>query len=206
LKHGNRVTLPELAGMMLKLQNRGAHNINFVTPTHFTPQILGALAIAYSNGLTIPLIWNSSGYETVEMLELLDGVVDVYMPDMKFSDPEAAERIAGARDYPEVNRAAIGEMFRQAGPLRVDGDGIAERGLLIRHLVLPEDLAGTDDILRFIAERISPRTSISLMNQYFPAHQAHGKPPLDRPVTAEEYERAKVSLDHWGLTEGWVQE
>jgi putative pyruvate formate lyase activating enzyme len=206
LRHGNQVTIPELAGMMLKLQKRGAHNINFVTPTHFSPQILGALAIACSKGLTIPLVWNSSGYETVEMLELLNGIVDVYMPDMKFADSEPAERIAGAGNYPEINREAILEMHRQVGPLELDEEGIANKGLLIRHLVLPENLSGTDDVLRFIAEKVSRRTSISLMSQFFPAHQSHEKPPLDRPVTAGEYERAKESLERYGLTEGWVQE
>jgi putative pyruvate formate lyase activating enzyme len=206
LRNGNRVTLPGLAGMMLKLQERGAHNINFVTPTHFSPQILGALAIAYANGLTIPLVWNSSGYETVELLELLDGVVDIYMPDMKFADPESAGRLTGARDYPEVNRLAILEMHRQVGLLELDEDGIAKKGLIIRHLVLPANLAGTDEVLRFIAEKISRRTSISLMSQYFPAHQALNQPPLDRPVTVEEYAQARESLERHGLTEGWVQE
>jgi putative pyruvate formate lyase activating enzyme len=206
MRHGKTVTLPGLAEMMLALQERGAHNINLVTPTHFAPQIMGALLIAYRGGLRIPLVYNCGGYESLEMLRLWDGILDVYMPDMKYADPEPAGRYSAAPDYPEVNRAAVLEMARQAGILTLDEEGIAVRGLLIRHLVLPGDASGTEAVLRFIAGRISPLTAVSLMRQYFPAHRAHGIPPMDRKVTDAEYDRARNLLERFGLENGWTQE
>lgn len=206
MRHGNRTTVPGLAAMMIRLQERGAHNINLVTPDHFAPQIMGALLIAFERGLSIPLVYNCSGYESLEMLKLWDGIMDVYMPDMKYADPAHAEAFSSAPDYPEVNRAAVGEMARQAGVLRLDGEGIALRGLLIRHLVLPGGIAGTETVLRFIAGKISPETHVSLMSQYFPAHLAPGMPPIDRKVTRSEYAAARSLLERFGLEHGWVQD
>jgi len=205
MRHGNRVSLPRLADMMIRLQKRGAHNINLVTPSHFAPQIMASLLIAYRRGLKIPLVYNCSGYESPEMLGLWDGIVDVYMPDMKYAEPENAKTYSSAPEYPVINRAAVLEMARQVGVLDLDAEGIALKGLLIRHLVLPENIAGTETVLRFIAERISPETHISLMSQYFPAHKAHGMPPMDRKITRSEYDAAQSLLERFGLERGWVQ-
>jgi len=204
-KNGNVTKIQKLADMMLKLQKSGAHNINLVTPSHFVPQILGALLIAYQNGLCIPLVYNCGGYESLEALRLLDGIVDVYMPDMKYSDPKMAEKYSSAPDYPEVNQRAIREMFRQVGDLEMDENGIARKGLLIRHLVLPANISGTHDVLRFISEEISANTCISLMSQYFPAHEACSLPPANRRITSGEYKKAKASLEYFGLDRGWIQ-
>lgn len=206
MHHGNRVSLPILASMMLGLQDRGAHNINFVTPTHFAPQIMAALLVAYRNGLSVPVVYNCGGYESLEMLRLLDGIVDVYMPDMKYAESGPAGLYSDAPDYPEVNRSAILEMARQVGTLELDGQGIAVKGLLIRHLVLPAGGAGSESILRFIAERVSPETHISLMRQYFPAHKAFQASPLDRKITDVEYDAARRHLEQLGLEHGWIQE
>jgi putative pyruvate formate lyase activating enzyme len=206
LRHGRRVTLPDLADRMLGLQARGAHNINLVTPSHFAPQIMAALLIAHEKGLRIPIVYNCGGYESIDMLRLWDGIIDVYMPDMKYSDPEPSRKYSDAPDYPEVNRAAILEMARQTGTLVLDDEGIVVRGLLIRHLVLPGDASGTEAVLRFISERVSPLTRISLMRQYFPAHRSHEMPPMNRKVTDAEYNRAKSHLARFGLEHGWIQE
>jgi putative pyruvate formate lyase activating enzyme len=206
MRHGNRTTVPGLARMMIRLQELGAHNINLVTPGHFAPQIMGALLIAYGRGLNIPLVYNCGGYESLEMLKLWDGIMDVYMPDMKYADPALAEAYSSAPDYPEVNRAAVAEMARQAGVLRLDGERIAFRGLLVRHLVLPGGIAGTEAVLRFIAEEISPDTHVSLMSQYFPAHLAPAMPLIDRKITASEYAAARSLLERFGLEHGWVQD
>ena len=205
-KNGNVTKIPKLANMMLGLQKAGAHNINFVTPSHFVPQIMGALLIACQNGLSIPLVYNCGGYESLEVLQLLDGIVDIYMPDMKYSDSEMAEKYSSAPDYPEVNRRAIREMYRQVGDLKMNENGIAQKGLLIRHLVLPDNISGTSDVLRFISEEISTETYISLMSQYFPAHEACTLPPINRRITSDEYKKAKASLEYFGLNRGWVQD
>ena len=206
LGHGNQITLPELASKMLRLQKLGAHNINLVTPTHFAPQIMGALLIAYKKGLEIPLVYNCGGYESLEMLRLWHGIADIYMPDMKYSDREMAKTYSSAPDYPMVNKKAIKEMYRQTGDLQFNSEGIAHSGLLIRHLVLPNDIAGTQGVLRFVAEEISSNTYISLMKQYFPAYQAVSLPSINRCVTTAEYNKAKAYLKHLGLERGWVQE
>ena len=205
LRHGNVLTPSQLAQKMLRLQKAGAHNINFVTPTQFAPQIMTTLLIAYRKGLTIPIVYNCGGYESLDMLRLWDGIVDIYMPDMKYSDPKMAERYSSAADYPERNRDAIKEMHRHVGDLQIDEEGIAQKGLLIRHLVLPENIAGTKNILRFIAEEISPDTYISLMSQYFPAHRAVSMPPINRRITRSEYQKAREWLEYFGLRRGWVQ-
>ena len=204
---GNTVSVQQLAEMMLELQDRGCHNINLVTPTHFVPQILAALELAIEGGLRLPLVYNTSGYERVETLKLLDGVVDIYLPDAKYTDDETARRLSGFVRYVEANRAALREMFRQVGDeLVLDGEGIARRGLIVRHLVLPEGLAGTPEVLRWIAENLSPRVHVSLMDQYFPAHKAVGHPVLGRKITAEEYAEALRAFEEAGLTNGWMQE
>lgn len=206
LGNGADGTTEQLAAKMLRLQTLGVHNLNFVTPSHFLPQILAALYLAVPRGLSIPLLWNSSGYERVDALGLLDGVVDVYLPDMKYSDEEKAVRFSSAPGYRDVNRAAVTEMHRQVGHLRLDADGVAERGLIIRHLVLPEGGAGTRETLHWIAANTGAETHISLMKQYFPAHTAAEIPGMDRKITAEEYDEAVEALEEAGLENGWVQE
>lgn len=204
--HGNSTTVKRLSAMMLELQSQGCHNINFVTPTHYVAQILAGLVLAVDQGLNIPIVYNTSGYESLETLRLLEEVVDIYLPDMRYADKEKALLYSDASDYPEINRAAIKEMHRQVGDLVLDDEGIAVRGVLIRHLVLPEDIGGTHQILKFIAKEISKNSYISLMNQYFPAHKAVDIPPLDRRITLLEYEKAKAKMKRLGLTNGWTQQ
>ncbi len=205
---GNGQDLPTsaLAGRMLKLQRQGAHNINFVTPTHYLPQILAVLWLAIPLGFRLPIVWNSSGYEKPDVLRLLDGVVDVYLPDMKYSDDETAEQLSRAPGYRDINRLAVREMLRQVGHLSLNGEGVAIRGLIIRHLVLPGDLSGTRETLGWIAANLGRETHISLMRQYFPAHRAPDTPGIDRKITAAEYDRAVEWLEEFGLENGWVQE
>jgi putative pyruvate formate lyase activating enzyme len=203
---GNLVGVERLAEMMLELQSRGAHNVNLVTPTHFVPHVLAALLRAAEGGLQLPLVYNSSGYESVETLRLLDGVVDVYLPDAKYADDAVARRLSGLPRYVEANRAALREMYRQVGSdLALDEEGLAWRGLIVRHMVLPEGLAGTADVLAWIAARLSPRVHVSLMDQYFPAYRAVGDPVLGRKVTFEEYLAALEAFDAAGLERGWRQ-
>jgi putative pyruvate formate lyase activating enzyme len=163
-------TPPErLAGMMLELQTRGCHNINFVTPEHVVPQILEALPLAAGQGLRLPIVYNTSAYDSFDSLELLDGIVDIYMPDFKFWDPDLSLRYIKAKDYPEAARRNIVEMHRQVGPLRFDEEGLAKRGVLVRHLVMPGEIAGTECIMRFLADDVSPDTYVNVMDQYYPA-------------------------------------
>ncbi len=203
---GRPYTHRELAEMMLYLQSRGAHNINFVTPTHFVPSILKALVMAVERGFRLPIVYNTSGYERVETLKLLEGVVDIYLPDIKYSSDRMAKKYSRAMNYVENNRKALKEMFRQVGPLKVDGKGVAVRGLLIRHLVLPNDIAGSEESLNFIARELSPEVPISLMSQYFPAYRARKIEELSRPISPEEYERVLEIMDRLGLRRGWIQE
>jgi len=204
---GNEVSVERLAEMMLELQHKGCHNINLVTPTHFVPQIMAALPYAIERGFRLPLVYNTSGYEMLETLELLEGVVDIYLPDAKYADDETARRLSGFVGYVEANRAALKEMYRQVGEeLALDDEGIAWRGLIVRHLVLPDGLAGTPEVLRWLAEHLSPRVHVSLMDQYFPAHKAVGHPILGRKITVEEYEEALSAFDEAGLENGWKQE
>jgi len=190
LGHGIRVGPERLAEMMLYLQRKGAHNIDLVTPTHFVPQILKALVIAVEKGLRIPLVYNSAGYEHVHVLKLLDGVVDIYLPDAKYADNREALRTSKMHHYVEFNRAALKEMYRQVGGLTLDDDGIAVRGLIIRHLVMPNHHAGTREVLRWIASEIGLDIGLSVMDQYFPAYKAHNDPDLSRRLTWEEYREA----------------
>jgi putative pyruvate formate lyase activating enzyme len=204
---GRAVSVERLAEMMLELQKWGCHNINFVTPTHFVPQILAALERAIGGGLRLPLVYNSSGYETVEVLRLLDGVVDIYLPDAKYADDETARRLSRFPAYVSANQAALREMFRQVGEeLILDEEGLARRGMIIRHLVLPGGLAGTAEVLRWIAAELSPRLHVSVMAQYFPAHRAVGHPLLGRKITAGEYEAALEALEAAGLSNAFVQQ
>ena len=195
LGEGSTVDRETLARIMLSLQAGGCHNINFVSPTHVVPYILDALELAAGMGLHIPLVYNSGGYDSVETLELLDGIVDIYMPDMKYSDEKTAQQLSGIKDYPSINRAAIKEMHRQVGDLQVDGQGIARRGLLVRHLVLPNRLAGTDDVVRFLAREVSTHTYLNIMAQYHPCHNAFDIPKLSRPLLREEFKEA-IDLAH----------
>jgi putative pyruvate formate lyase activating enzyme len=172
LGEGSPVSPEALAGMMLSLQVKGCHNINLVSPTHVVPYILEALALAAAKGLRLPLVYNTGGYDSLETLKLLDGVIDIYMPDMKYSDGQTAQELSDIRDYPEVNQAAVKEMHRQVGDLLTDESGVATRGLLVRHLVLPDGLAGTEGVVKFLAEEISPNTYLNVMAQYHPCYHA----------------------------------
>ncbi len=206
LGYGQPFPIERLAEMMLELQRKGAHNINFVTPTHFMPHILAALPHAIEGGLRLPLVYNTSGYERVEALRLLEGVVDLWLPDSKYADNAVARRLSGFRNYVEHNRAALREIYRQVGEeLVLDENGIARRGLIIRHMVLPDGLAGTREVLRWIADELCPRVHVSVMDQYFPAYQAVGDPVLGRKITWEEYQEALAALEAAGLDNGWVQ-
>lgn len=197
---GRTVTDAQLAGFMLELQRMGCHNINLVTPTHVVPQIVAALEIAREKGLTVPIVYNSSGYDRVSTLKQLAGIIDIYMPDFKFWSPEVAARTCEAPDYPEVARRAIVEMHRQVGSLCTNRSGIARRGLLIRHLVLPENLAGTREIAKFIVEEVSPDTYVNIMPQYRPCGMAHKTAGLDRRLKAREYLAAVKTARAQGLT------
>jgi len=189
----------ELAEMMLELEQHGCHNLNLVSPSHVIAPILAGLAIAARRGLTLPVVYNTGGYDSPEGLALLDGVVDVYMPDMKYGDSAAGRLYSGIRDYASVNRAAVREMHRQVGDLVLDDSGIARRGLLVRHLVLPASLANSGRVFRFLAEEISRDTYVNVMDQYHPAHRAIRFPPLDRSITPREFERALALADKYGL-------
>ncbi len=196
---GTEVDATELAAMMLSLQIQGCHNINVVSPSHAAAQILEAVAIAAENGLRLPLVWNSGGYDSAETLELLDGVVDIYMPDMKYGDSDLARKYSKIRDYVGVNRRAVAEMHRQVGDLALDGRGIATRGLLVRHLVLPNGLAGTEEVLGFLANEVSRDTYINIMGQYRPCYRAHEYPELNRRPSADEMREAFGIAERLGL-------
>lgn len=200
LRHGRAASAEELAKMMLDLQDSGCHNINFVTPSHVVAQTLEALVIAARRGLRVPLVYNTGGYDCLEALTLLDGVVDIYMPDIKYMDAVIAKRLSGVKDYPGVVKAAVREMHRQVGDLVVDERGVAVRGLLVRHLVLPEGLAGTPEAMKFLAEEVSKETYVNVMDQYYPCYKAHDNPPLDRRITKEEFTAAVDAALTVGLT------
>lgn len=203
--HGNFVSIEDLAGMMLTLEQKGAHNINLVTPTHFLAQIVEAIAIARRRGLGVPIVYNASGYERREIIGMLDGVIQVYLADMRYWTDRSAGKYSAASDYPSAARLALAEMLRRVGPLR-STDGLAESGLIVRHLLIPSLLGETREILRFIAECLSKDTPISLMSQYFPANRAHLYPELNRRITAEEHAAVLALLDEFGLDNGWVQD
>jgi putative pyruvate formate lyase activating enzyme len=196
---GSPLNSEQLATMMLGLQTRGCHNINLVSPSHVVPYILDALDVAAGRGLNLPLVYNSSGYDSVETLQMLDGIIDIYMPDMKYANEKTAEKLSGVKGYPAVNRAAVREMHRQVGDLQIDKDGVARHGLLIRHLVLPDGLAGTEETVRFIAREISADTYVNIMAQYHPEYRAHEVPAISRRLLASEF-RVAINLAHrYGL-------
>lgn len=199
LGEGREVEPEELAAMMMRLQALGCHNINFVSPTHVGPQILAGLLIAAQAGLHLPLVYNTGGYDALETLALLDGVFDIYMPDMKYSDEAIARRLSKVRDYPAINQAAVKEMHRQVGDLQLDRRGIAQRGLLVRHLVLPAGLAGTPEIVRFLAQEVSLDTYVNIMDQYRPCYKASEYPDLGRRITSTEYSEAIRLAEEAGL-------
>jgi putative pyruvate formate lyase activating enzyme len=187
---GRPVEPVELADMMLDLQEQGCHNVNLVSPSPIVAQIIAAVEIAAKEGLRLPLVYNTGGYDSLEALTLLDGVIDIYMPDMKYGDSLLARKYSKVRDYVEANQRAVKEMHRQVGDLAIDASGLAQRGLLVRHLVLPHGLAGTDKVLEFIAREISANTYLNLMDQYRPCYRASAYPPLDRPLASAEYAAA----------------
>ncbi len=198
---GRDRTEGELADMMLALERRGCRNVNLVTPSHVVPQIVAAVRLAAARGLSVPLVYNTGGYDSLETLRQLDGIVDLYLPDFKYQDPELAARYSsGAADYPEVAAAAIREMHRQVGRLRVDEEGNAVRGLMLRHLVLPDNLAGTDRFVRWVADELGPDTYVNLMAQYRPEHRAFDHPELSRRITADEWAQALDWARRAGLT------
>jgi putative pyruvate formate lyase activating enzyme len=205
LGNGEEITTGDLAARMLRLQRQGVHNINFVTPTHFLPQILAALWLAIPRGFSLPMVWNSSGYEKVDALRLLDGVIDIYLPDMKYAEERFSVEFSAAPGYRDRNRAAVSEMLHQVGHLQLDDDGIARRGLIIRHLVLPGGKAGSRETLAWIEKNLGADTHIALMNQYFPAHRAVSSKVLGRKLADEEYDEAVAALEEFGLENGWVQ-
>jgi len=200
LGEGRRIPFERLAEMMVELQGLGCHNINFVTPTHYVPQILKALPLALEKGLSVPLVYNTGGYDSLRTLKLLNGVFDIYMPDFKFSTLDAAEALANAPDYPQVARLAIKEMQRQVGDLVLDERGIALRGLLVRHLVLPRGMAGTKEVMHFLASEISKNVYVNIMDQYYPCGDIPYNSPLSRRITQEEYSEALEAAKAEGLT------
>ncbi|HET6922847.1 MAG TPA: radical SAM protein, partial [Anaeromyxobacteraceae bacterium] len=196
---GREVTGEDLAGLMLGLQDAGCHNVNLVSPSHAVAQVLAAVEIAARRGLALPLVWNTGGYDSLEALRLLDGVVDVYMPDLKYGDSAVGRRLSHVPDYVEVNRAAVKEMQRQVGDLDLDRRGLARRGLLVRHLVLPTGLSGTEAVMRFLAEEVSPRAWVNLMGQYRPCHRAGEIPDVARRPTAAELREALAATRRAGI-------
>ncbi len=197
---GDEVTTEELGSIMLFLQKSGCHNINFVTPSHVVPQILAAVEWAGPRGLKVPLVYNSSAYDSVATLELLQGIIDIYMPDLKCMDPEISGDILNAPDYPDFAKGAIAEMHRQVGDLEIDSAGLATRGLLVRHLVMPGDAADTREAMGFLAQRISRNTYVNVMDQYRPCGQAVDHPVLGRAITDSEFARAVEGAREEGIS------
>ena len=200
LGEGEKVDKEELAHVMLSIQAKGCHNVNLVSPTHVVPQILEALEIAVESGLHLPLVYNSGGYDSVGTLRILDGIVDIYMPDMKYDDEETAGELSGIESYPSINKAAVREMHRQVGDLEVDEEGVAQRGLLVRHLVLPYGLAGTKGIVNFLSREISLNTYINIMDQYHPCYKAFQIPSLARRISPVELHEALSLAREAGLS------
>jgi putative pyruvate formate lyase activating enzyme len=196
---GREVEPREIADMMLRLQADGCHNINLVSPSHVVAQIIAGVADAAARGLRLPLVYNTGGYDSLEALALLDGIVDIYMPDMKYGDSALARKYSKVRDYVEVNRAAVKEMHRQVGDLVIDDQGIAQRGLLVRHLVMPHGIAGTGQVLSYLAREISGNTYLNLMDQYRPCYRADEFPELDRGITPDEYREALAIAARYDL-------
>ncbi len=199
-------TEDRLADILMGFQESGCPTAGFVSPTHFAPQIVGALETAARRGFRLPVIYNSGGYDSLELLEALDGVFDIYMPDFKYRDGTLSKKYSGAGNYPRVAMECLKEMHRQVGDLRVNSGGVAYRGLLVRHLVLPGGISGSLEVLEFIARELGTDVFISLMSQYYPAHSAKGYPPLDRGLEPGEYEAAVEALESLGFQNGWIQD
>jgi len=203
---GREMTTEELGDRLLWIEGKRAHNVNFVTPTPHVPQMIGAVLAARERGFSLPVVYNTNGYESPETLALLDGVVDIYLPDVKYRSEVIAAEASAAPDYPAHNERAVAAMLRQAGTLSAGADGIGTRGVLIRHLVLPGRTAETEAVLAFIRERFGAGTPLSLMAQYFPAHRAPAVPGYDRKLTGAEYERAVATAGMLGMTNVFIQE
>ena len=197
-RHGRAVTIEQLAQFMLELQSHACSNINFVTPTHVVVPAMAAAELARKDGLTLPIVYNTGGYDSVETLKLLAGLVDIYMPDMKYSGSEVAKELSGASDYPQLNRAAVKEMHRQVGDLQTE-KGLATRGLLVRHLVLPNNLAGSFEVIDFLAEQISTHTAINIRDQYRPCFKASSNAKINRRPTLKEYDAVRQYAIQKGL-------
>jgi putative pyruvate formate lyase activating enzyme len=206
LGQGREIDFQTLADFMLQLQDMGCHNINLVTPTHVLPQILKSLSIAVKGGLKLPIVYNTGGYELPEIIKLLDGIIDIYLPDMRYADAESAVKYSSAADYPKYNQGTVKEMYRQVGEVEVDAEGIIKKGLIVRHLILPHHLSGTDKLMRFISTEISKDTYISLMSQYTPYFKAPEFKELSQRITYKEYEDAKDIMYKCGLSNGWTQD
>ncbi|MBI4974546.1 MAG: radical SAM protein [Candidatus Omnitrophica bacterium] len=206
LDNGEEISVERLSAIMLYLQRGGCHNINLVSPTHFVPQILTAMEIAMERGLDIPIVYNTSGYELPDTIKLLDGVVDIYMPDMRYSNNAMAKKYSDAVNYVECNRSSILEMQRQVGDLIIDDNGIAQKGLVIRLLVLPEDISGTKDTLKFIKDKISKNAYVSIMSQYYPTFKAYNYKEISRGISIWEYGIIVDAAKNLGLNNGWIQE
>jgi putative pyruvate formate lyase activating enzyme len=203
----NEITCRQLAEKMLYLQNElGCHNINLVSPSHFVPQIVEDLLSAIPQGLHIPLVYNTNGYDDLETIKLLDGIVDIYLPDFKYFNNESAMKLSGAINYVENAQVVIKEMYRQVGNLVIDDNGIAERGLIVRHLILPERLSGSREVLKWLADELSPEVTISLMSQYHPMHRAFEISSISRSITQEEYDEVFDMLNELGMENGWIQQ
>ena len=202
---GDKVSIEDLARSMLKLQQRGCHNINFVTPTHFTPQIVDALILAIEKGMELPVVYNCGGYESVETLKLLEDIIDIYMPDIKYSVDEKALRFSGIQNYWDVVTKALKEMHRQVGDLKISKRGIAQRGLLIRHLVLPNDVSGSQKVIDFVADDISKDSYINIMDQYRPSYNAYKYEKLKRRITPSEYKEVVDFAFSKGLRRGFEE-
>ncbi len=203
LGRGEKTSPSQMASYMMRLQELGCHNINFVTPTHYVPQITASLPEAIERGLRLPLVYNCSGYDSLEVIKLLDGIIDIYMPDAKYAGEEPAKRFSNAPDYPPVLKEVLKEMYRQVGDLQMDENGIAERGLLIRHLVMPGNLGGTEDLMKFIAEEISRDSYVNVMQQYRPEYKGRDYPELSRRITYGEYLDAVKTARRFGLHRGF---
>jgi len=199
LGKGNEVSAQELADIMLELQRTGCHNINLVSPTHCVAQMLEALLIAFEEGLKIPIVYNTGGYDSVDTLKLLDGIVNIYMPDIKYGDDETGNRYSQVPDYFTVAKKAVKEMHRQVGDLKTDDSGIAVKGLLARHLVLPGDLAGTEKVMEFLATEISTETFVNIMDQYRPLYMARQYPELSKSINRAEFQRAVKIAQRYGI-------
>ncbi len=207
MTRGSEITAAELSAKMLYLQNElHCHNINLVTPSHVVPQIVSALVEAIPRGLRLPIVYNTSSYDALDTLKELDGIVDIYLADLRYASDEKALKYSGAAGYAGYARTAIKEMYRQAGDLMEDENGIAVRGLIIRHLILPSDIAGSESSLRWLVENTSLNVTVSIMSQYYPTYKAHRYPEINRKITYEEYRRVAALAEELGMENGWTQE